>query len=260
MTHVLLGEWGFLDNLDDTSGNARHASANFTPSYIDGPVAGTRAIRFSAAGQTVTYGRTGLEPPASAGGVCMMAWVKLFSSNFGYTGIIRKTRATDSTKHAIDVKDNTVFWMDRWREQLNFAESGTYLSDLGWHHLCNVDADDRWARFVDGVLIASGARTGTSPVVWEDFPWLSGEAAAMSNYDSTVNVAFTGVRLFSGTLSNVEVATWMNTDIVPEGRSGKPKTWSGSAWNPHQAKAWNGSSWVPVPMSGYDGSDFVPSK
>lgn len=260
MTHVLLGEWGFLDNLEDTSGNDHHASANFSPTYIDGPVTGTRAIRFSGLGQTINYGRTGLEPGVGDGGICTMAWVKLFGAHSNYTGILHKTRAADSTKHAINVFDQTVFWMHRWRDQTVFSETGTYLQDLGWHHLCNVDADDRWARFVDGVLVASAARSGSSPVSWEDFPWISGEQTSMSNYDSSVNVAFTGLRIFSGTLSDVEVATWMNTDVVPGGRSGKPKIWSGTSWDQRQGKYWNGSAWVSVSMLGHDGSDFVISK
>lgn len=260
MTHVLLGEWGFLDNLEDTSGNDRDATANFSPTYIDGPVAGTRAIRFSAISQTITYGRTGLEPLVAAGGVVTMAWAKLFSTHSNYTGIIRKTRAADSTRNAIDASGNTVFWMDRWRDQLNFAETGSYLSNFGWHHLCNVDSDDRWARFVDGTLIASAARTGTSPHTWENFPWLSGKDVNVASYDSAANVALTGVRIFSGTMSDLEVAAWMNTDIVPAGRSGKPKVWNGSAWVAHPAKAWNGSAWVTHAIKGYDGSGWVKSK
>lgn len=260
MTHVLLGEWGFLDNLLDTSGNGHTPSANFTPTYIDGPTPGTRAIRFSAAGQTINYGRTGLEPVTAAGGICTMGWVKLFSSHSNYTAILHKTRAADSTKHAINVSGNTVFWMDRWRDQLNFDESGSYLADLGWHHVANVDADDRWARFVDGTLIASGARTGTSPASWENFPWVSGYTADMTNYLSATNVAISGLRIFSGTLSNAEVVAWMNDSITPAGRSGKPKVWNGTAWVAHPAKVWSGTAWVTHAMKGYNGTDWIPSK
>lgn len=260
MSFVLLGEWGFLDNLEDTSGNDRDATANFSPAYIDGPTTGTRAIRFSTTGQTITYGRTGLEPLVAAGGIVTMAWVKLFSSHANYTAIVHKTRASDSTRHAIDVSSNTVFWMDRWREQLNFAETGSYLVDQGWHHLCNVDADDRWARFVDGVLVASAPRTGTSPMTWENFPWLSGKDANVSGYDSASNVALTGVRIFSGTLTNAEVVVWRDTPVAPAGRSGKPKYWNGTAWVPHPSKYWNGTAWVAKPMKGWDGTAWVSSK
>jgi hypothetical protein len=260
MTHVLLGEWGLLDNLNDTSGNARHASANFSPTYINGPTTGTRGIQFSGAGQTINYGRTGLEPAAAAGGICTMGWVKVFSSHANYTGIMHKARASDSSKHSISVSANTVFWMDRWRDQLNFAETGSYLADFTWHHVCNVDADDRWARFVDGVKIAEASRTGSSPVSWENFPWFSGYSADMVNYLSATNVAVSGLRIFSGTLSDAEVLAYKNLAIVPAGRSGKPKVWSGSAWVAHPAKVWNGTAWVTHAMKGYDGSTWVTSK
>lgn len=260
MTHVLLGEWGFLDNIDDTSGNGIVASANFDPTYIDGPVDGTKAIRFSSTGQTVTYGRAGLEPIAAAGGIVTMAWIKLFAAHSNYTQIVHKTRADDSTRHAIDVSDNSLFLMSRWRDQTVFRESGGEFLDLNWHHICNVDADDRYAWFVDGVLLQEGSRSGTSPVDWEAFPWTSGKDPNMADSDSAASVAYTGVRILSGTLTNSEVVDWMNTPIVPAGRSGKPKVWNGTDWVQHTAKVWNGSSWDAASMSGHDGTDWVVSK
>lgn len=260
MSAILLGEWGFLDNLDDTSGNGIVPSVNFTPNYIDGPTPGSRAIRFTGAGQQINYGRTGLEPPAEAGGIITMAWVKLFSSHTGYTDIVHKTRAFDSTRHSIDVSQNTAFFMSRWRDQTNFAEiSSRNLSDFGWHHLCNVDSDDRYAWYWDGIPLTSVPRTGTAPVSWEPYPWVSGWNVDMNSTDSSANVAFTGVRLFSGTMSDLDVATWMNTDILP-GRSGKPKVWSGAAWTKHQAKVWNGTSWDDASMAGHDGTEWVTTK
>lgn len=260
MTHVLLGEWGFLDNLNDTSGHGHSASVNFSPTYIDGPVTGTRAIRFSATGQRIDYGRTGLEPVAADGGIVTMAWVKVFSSHTNYTQIIHKTRAFDSTRHSIDVGNNDAFLMARWRDQLVFRESGNQFADFGWHHICNVDSEARYAWFVDGALLQSGSRSGESPVNWEDFTWGSGYDANMSATDSSDKIALTGIRILSGTLSDAEVVTYMNTPVVPPGRSGKPKVWNGSAWVKHTAKVWNGSAWVPASMAAHNGTDWVVAK
>jgi hypothetical protein len=257
---VLLGQWGFLDNLEDTSGNGRHPSANFTPTYIDGPQPGTRAIRFSGSGQTIDYGRTGLEPAAATGGICTMGWIKLFSSHSGYTELFHKTRAPDSSKHSMRAFNDTVFWMSRWRGQLAFQESGSLLFDFNWHHIANIDADDRYAWFLDGVPLISAARSGTDPVVWEDFPWTSGYTSNMAGSETSDKVAISGIRIFSGTMSNSEVVDWMNTPIIPIGRSGEPKIWSGSSWDKHPAKVWDGSIWSPTQMNGYDGSDWVTSK
>lgn len=260
MTHVLLGEWGFLDNLDDTSGNGINASANFTPTFIDGPQVGTRAIRFSGTGQTITYGRSGLEPVSADGGIVTMAWVKLFSIHLNYTQVIHKTRAFDSTRHAIDVGGESAFLMARWRDQLVFRESGNQFSDYQWHHICNVDSNGRYAWFVDGVVLQQGTRTGTDAVSWENFPWVSGFDPNMQNSDSAANVAVSGIRILSGTLSDSEVVSWMNIPVAPIGRSGKPKTWDGSAWVKHPAKVWNGGSWDAVSMAGHDGTDWVVAK
>ena len=259
MTHVLLGEWGFLDNLNDTSGNGIVPSVNFSPTYIDGPTEGTRAIQFSTTGQTIDYGRTGLEPSASDGGIVTMAWIKVFSAHTNYTAVIHKSRAFDSTRHAIDVAINSAFLMSRWRDQLNFRENGNEFAGTGWHHICNVDSDDRYAWFVDGVLSQEASRSGTGAVSWENFPWKSGFVSEMPSTDSQANVAFTGIRILSGTLSNVEVSDWMNTPILA-GRSGKPKVWTGSAWTQRQAKNYDGSSWDLCKMSGATGDGWVESK
>src|ERR1700754_976661 len=106
MTGILLGEWGFLDNLEDTSGHDLTATANFTPTYIDGPTAGTRAIRFSATGQTIAHGRSGLEPAAAAGGVITMGPAKQFASLSNFCDVIHKTRADDSTRSGLDLHNN----------------------------------------------------------------------------------------------------------------------------------------------------------
>jgi hypothetical protein len=258
VSHILLGEWGFLDNLDDTSGNNITATANFTPTYIDGPTPDTRAIQFSGTGQTVTYGRTGLEPVAADGGIVTMAWIKIFSNHSNYTSIVHKTRAFDSTRHCIDLGNNNAFLVARWRDQLAFRESGNHFSDFQWHHICNVDSDGRYAWFVDGAVIQEASRTGTDAVSWENFPWVSGFDSAILSNDSASNVAFTGVRILSGTLSDVEVATWMNTPITA-GRSGQPKIWDGS-WSKHPAKVWNGTSWDSASMNGYDGAGWIAAK
>jgi len=256
---TLLAEFGFLDNLNDTSGNGIVPTANFTPTYIDGPTPGTRAIRFSGAGQTITYGRTGLEP--TSGGIVTMVWAKIFTDTvFGYTPLVRKIRqAGGSRRSDLAVHDNQLSFLSRWRDQLFNNDLIGSMTDNGWHHLCNIDSDDRAAWFVDGVLLNSSARSGVTAVSWENFPWVSGEDLQSGSTDSDPNVALTGVRFFQGTMTDSEVVSWMNTPVLP-GRSGKPKTWSGSSWNQHQAKVWNGSSWVNAQMTGYDGSEFVPSK
>lgn len=259
MTHVLLGEWGFLDNLDDTSGNGIVPSANFSPTYIDGPTTGTRAIQFSATGQTIDYGRAGLEPLAGAGGIVTMAWIKVLSSHTNYTAVIHKSRAFDSTRHAVDVSNNSAFLMSRWRDQLSFRETANEFADFGWHHICNVDSDDRYAWFVDGILSQQSARSGTDAVSWENFPWKSGFASEMTSMNSQTNVAFTGIRILSGTLTNGEVVGWMNTPILA-GRSGKPKVWTGSTWTKRQARTYNGSGWDLSKISGATDDGWVESK
>ncbi|WXW92544.1 hypothetical protein SEA_ENYGMA_53 [Streptomyces phage Enygma] len=213
MTAVLLGEWGFLDNLNDTSGRGINATANFTPSYVNGPQANTRAINFSADGQTVTYGRTGLEPTSADGGICMMAWVKLSASSTGYLGVIHKHRdpSSFSTRAGCDLIGNKFRPFARWRDQLAFADGiGPDLNDNTWHHLCVVDADDRYEWYIDGVSVQSATRTGTGSVTWEPYPWFSGFTSDMH---SSSLLSISGMRIFSGSLTTAEVNQWKNTPI-----------------------------------------------
>lgn len=220
MTAVLLGEWGFLDNLNDTSGNGHAATVNYTPVYVDGPHTHSRGVSFTGNTQTITYGRTGLEPLAAAGGICTMAWIKLSTSVAGYLGGVHKFRDIDalSTRHGCDLVGNKLRPLARWRDQLNFIDgTGPDLANNAWHHLCVVDADDRYEFYVDGVSIVSSSRTGTSPVSWENYPWFSGFSGDM-NSNSAFSIS--GVRIFSGSLSDSDVVQWMDTPIVPASTSG----------------------------------------
>lgn len=215
MTAILLGEWGFLDNLDDTSGNNHSATVNYAPVYVDGPQIGTRGIKFTADGQTITYGREGLEPIVSTGGICMMAWVKLTSGITGYHGVVHKHRdpGVFSTRAGCDLIGNRFRPFSRWRDQLVFADGiGPDLNDSVWHHICVVDADDRYEWYLDGVSLQQGDRSGTGSVTWEPFPWFSGATADMHSSDA---LHISGVRIFSGSLSDADVIQWKNTPIVP---------------------------------------------
>jgi hypothetical protein len=216
MTGVLLGEWGFLDNLNDTSGNGHAATANFTPTYVNGPQSGTRAINFTADNQTITYGRTGLEPVASTGGICTMAWVKVTAGLTGYSGILHKHRdpSSLSTRAGCDMIGNKFRPFARWRDQTAFADGiGPDLNDSIWHHLCVVDADDRYEWYVDGVSVTETSRSGTGAVTWEPYPWFSGFTADMH---SNAAISISGVRIFSGSLTDAEVVQWKNTAIAAQ--------------------------------------------
>src|SRR5690625_1279262 len=162
---TLLGEWGFLDNLADTSGNGHTATVSgFTPSFVDGPTSGTRAIVLNTSTARVIYGRTGLEPAQADGGVVTMAWVKLNASHADYTDAIAKMQAFDSTRHALWVGDNHIESLANWRGREAYNNNAGDLSDNDWHHVCLVDGNDRWQVYFDGVSAGSGgASTGSFP-------------------------------------------------------------------------------------------------
>lgn len=71
--------------------------------------------------------------------------------------------------------------------------------------------------------------------------------------------------LAGGGIETIRTGTWSLSDD-PDGynfllgRSGKPKTYSGTTWDAHPAKVWNGSAWVTHSMKGYTGTEFLASK
>lgn len=216
---TLLGEWGFLDNLNDTSGNDHTATASgFTPAYEDGPTPGTRAIVLTGSQACVDYGNTGLEPAAATGGIVTMAWVKLNDTHDSDTEIIARLRGEDSTRHAIRNTANGVSYMARWRSRLEYPPFGTTvasLADQNWHHVALVDGDERWDLYVDGVSVAGGGGTTGSLESWQPaYTWLTGYNADAQNQAPAIDMSVTAVRIFSGSMTTQEVNEWMGTAVV----------------------------------------------
>ena len=242
---ILLGEWGFLDNLADSSGNNLDANANFSPTYVDGPQTDTRAIRFSDAGQSIIYGRAGLEPAAN--GVTSMAWARLSSAVYGYLGVLKHPRdLAGSTRHGMAFFDLQMFAVARWADDLNFGNYSSGLNDNSWHHMAVVDGPNEWAFYLDGVVVASGVRALPSATTWEPYDWFSGFGGG--DMQSHPDLSVSGVRIFDGELTSQEVSTWMNTPIVGEG--GSPvSVWDGAVEIPANVTLWNGTAEEPVSIS-----------
>jgi hypothetical protein len=93
-----------------------------------------------------------------------------------------------------------------------------------------------------------------SPQFYVHFP----EAAGMGS--PFVDIAGGGVETIrTGTMSVTADPPNFDFSLTPP-RTGKPKVWSGTAWDNHPSKVWNGSAWVAHPANGYTGTDFVLAK
>jgi hypothetical protein len=73
------------------------------------------------------------------------------------------------------------------------------------------------------------------------------------------------VDIAGGGVESIRSGSWDMTADPPGfdfslGRSGRPKVWSGSVWDRHQAKSWSGSMWVPSEMSGATAEGWIASK
>lgn len=221
---TLLGEWGFLDNLNDTSGNDRHGTLGAgTPTYVDGPQAGTRGIQFGTSTDYITLGRAGLEPVAE--GVSVMGWVQFTGTtgaDTGPLGVLSKARAATSSRSRIGISNNGVTRSSaavaRWKDDLKTPGGSSWTGD-GWHHIALVDGNTTYALYVDGVLRASGSRAlgSADNTLWEDFSWIVGYNATISDVFAHPQMSVSGVRIFQGELTAGEVSTWKDTAIVPAG-------------------------------------------
>lgn len=247
---ILLGEWGFLDNLDDSSGNNRHSvfedgGSGLGITYIDGPLANTRAIQFAHENQCINCGRTGLEPAVN--GVTTMGWIRIPSvGSSQILSLVSKARAASSSRSRIGVFGSTtrVTYAARWADDLRFSESLTNQIGVNqWHHLALVDGPTKWGAYLDGSLIEGGVRS-VGNAIWENFPWRIGRNSEIGDQWATNGMAISMVRVFDGELTQAEINTYKNTPVtLPP--TGRVKVWNGTAWV-SQVKAWNGTAWVPV--------------
>lgn len=217
---ILLGEWGFLDNVGDTSG-AGHtgtigrvgASIVTPPSYVTGPQTGARAIAWGEADQYVDVGSGSALEPANFG-YAAMAWVKASSYNAStYCGIFGRARGINSTRAGLQIDTSgALFYMTRWKSRLLFGSVGA-ICDGAWHHVAAIDNDDRAAVFIDGVKVFESLTAATGAVTWESgFDWTVGAIATLTT--SVAGQQVTQVRLFSGEMLDSDVVTWMNTPLI----------------------------------------------
>jgi hypothetical protein len=217
---TLIGEWGFLDNLDDTSGNGRNATLGAgTLTYVDGPQAGTRGIKFSSADDYVDLGRTGLEP--ALGGVTVMGWVRFEGStgaDTGILGMVSKARAVTSSRARVGLSNNggtrRAKNVARWKDDLQIDDLSSWSGD-GWHHLCMVDGNTTNSDYVDGVLALAHPRSlDSSEMEWEPLNWLAGRNVTITDVFAHPQLSVSGIRIFSGELTETEVQTWMDTPVA----------------------------------------------
>ena len=248
---TLLGEWGFLDNLLDTSGNNRHGTVTGSPTYVTGPQTNTRGLKFSTDTDSVSFGRTGLEP--SLEGITVMGWVRMQGTpsvaGSPYLFLLSKARATTSSRSRMGFTYTTSgnlrqrAGVARWKDALLVSDAGPSWTDDAWHHLAIVDGNTRYGFYLDGVQDANASRAlgATANTTWEDFPWRTGFNTDLNtDMGAHPNMSVSGIRIFQGELTTTEIQTFRDTPIVsqapvafdavgPSGTyvsSGTPFTWT----------------------------------
>lgn len=216
---VLLASYGFLENdyattISDSSGNGHTGTVTGSLAFEAGPQTNSRALRYTNSNQSVAIPRAGLEPTSAGGGIVTMGWFRSFGgSNFGV--VIKKQSEPSTTRSGMTVYTNgSVFFVARWKNDVHFGEYGSNMNDGNWHHVAVVDGDTSWAFYINGTQVDGGSRSfnqSTSPT-WDDFPWTLGHVDGLSS--SSDSFAVSGVRIFSGTMTQAEVQTYMNTPVA----------------------------------------------
>ncbi len=214
----LLGSWPMSDSLADVSGNNLTAIADtsvggeddtWTPTYTDGPLPGSRAVVFGDIGQSINYGRTGLEP--STVGFSWMAWFFVPNGAHKPAAIFGRPRAGGSTRSSVVYGDNyhsRLFWCMRWLDDLHYDYS---VDDPAgsWHHIAIVDTDTIAAVYLDGAEIQSFSRALSGTMVWEDFNWRSGWMG-QDLADGSAGLQLSMVRMYHGALGQAQIQSEMN--------------------------------------------------
>lgn len=198
--------------IKDYSGNDITATASGA-SFTDGPLSGTRAVMFTNTGQSVQIPRAGTEPASL--GVTVMCWGK---GPVDMDYVVKPRAVGGSTRMGIGPN-----WRARWKDDLHFTDNYSGVDDSVWHHYCVIDSDDQWVILIDGVVYTAGSRSlnPADPALWEDFPWIIGDAnsGSINLGDSHNGQMVADVRIFQGNMySETQVQYYMNTPVAPRGR------------------------------------------
>ncbi len=169
-------------------------------------------ILFSGANQSVNFSQTGLQPARL--GVSWCCWAKFPATGLPqWLGIVAKLRASGSTRSGLAINAGSLFHMFRWRDQLDFTNSGIAPTDATWHFYALSDNDTGFSLWLDGVVVRSGTRTGlpadTDNTAWEAFPWQLGMAD--NEFNSMAGLAISDLRILSGQMNTDNVVHFMNT-------------------------------------------------
>lgn len=209
MAMSLLGEWGWLGNLENTAGSTAPDGTlvGIALASEDGPIAGSKAIRFTDTTNpnAVTLGRTGLEPTQD--GFFVDVWFKIPSTvpaDVGTLGLLTKARASGSSRFRVGIRidgDNLahIDFAVRWKDDLQFGmDSSLTLTRDVWHCVQVLDANAGWAVWVDGTIRANASRSfdNTTSPTWEDFPWTVGKNVVVGDQHTTPNLQIGSVRIF----------------------------------------------------------------
>lgn len=212
MTAQLLGEWGWLANLENTAGTVAidGTQINDAPVFGAGPTAGSGSLRFTETSghdsQSVDLGRTGLEP--SQDGFVVECWFKIPATvpgSVGTLGLVSKALAAASSRFRVGViigGDDLahIDYAVRWKDSLAFGviDTVTLARDV-WHHLMVLDSNTGYAVWLNGTQQANGSRSfdNTTSPTWEDYPWRVGwGGTSLGDQHTTPNLQIGSVRIF----------------------------------------------------------------
>lgn len=195
----------------DATGNGHDGTLTGAAGF--GPGKYGTGILFSGGGQTVDFSYVGLQPARL--GVSWCCWAKFPAAGRpSYLGIFCKIAALGgSTRNGVAIEAGGFFNVSRWRNQLDFATSGTAPSDEDWHFYAFSDGDNKLSLWLDGVVVRTVTKTGlpadTNNTAWENFPWQLG--AATEDFNSMAGLAVSDLRILSGEMNTGDVLHYMNT-------------------------------------------------
>lgn len=240
-------------NFDEASGNVLDNSGHALDITLSSP-----AVR-TASGHTnggLTQSSAGIfTAPASylttlkTANRTVMAWVKETTSITGWVLEFHSSAIDSGTWGILFLNGN---WQIQARNSSGFVRAAVARpTDSQFHHVAGTYDGTNVRLYLDGTLVATQALTAPLRTDADGFRFQD---------NSSSSVTIDDVRFYDEALSQATIASLMSTPVVPVGRSGKPKIWSGSAWVSHQAKVWNGSSWVNAAMAGHNGTAWTKSK
>ena len=163
----IIGHWPFDGNLNDVSGNGRHAKGVNDPGFAEGKLG--QAVNLSGDNQYVTLGGKATDYKPESGSLTIALWFNVndFDKRWQTLLSIGNNGPADWRIHRQNMSPNISYLGGQW------VRNNTKVDDGKMHHLVAVTEKGKEVRlYIDNVLVANSGNNGIGDLGTDEDGWL----------------------------------------------------------------------------------------